>query len=277
LEYTEPMQNIHVDVDLARRLEQSISLAPMPTASDVESFVCGPFRTWLMSYTDNHELNYAMPVAPTDQEMLGSALDVLRAEFAVRRRVLRIEFVEELWPGLADALLRAGLHEAAREPLMACAKSRFTPVTAPGVSVTALAVDDGDADLAAFAAIREGQSMSRSPSGRAIAALRETLRAGSEVCALAHVDGRPAAAGRCILQSDELGEITSIVTLPQFRRRGVGATLVSYLIRQLIEAGGSIAWLNAANEQAVSVYARLGFRAIGSLLSYEDGVADRGT
>jgi ribosomal protein S18 acetylase RimI-like enzyme len=95
------------------------------------------------------------------------------------------------------------------------------------------------------------------------------LRSGSETCALASVDGRPAAAGRCIFQDGELGEITSIATLPEFRRRGVGATLVSFLIRQLIDAGGSIAWLNAANEQAVSVYARLGFRSTGSLLNYE--------
>ena len=84
------------------------------------------------------------------------------------------------------------------------------------------------------------------------------------------VDGRPASVGRCIAQRDGLGEITSIVTLPEFRRRGAAATVVSVLLRGLFDSGRNIGWLNAANEQARSVYASLGFRTIGSLLNYEE-------
>ena len=47
--------------------------------------------------------------------------------------------------------------------------------------------------------------------------------------------------------------------------------MVSFLIRELIDTGRTIAWLNAANDQARSVYARLGFRSIGRLLNYEEG------
>ena len=49
--------------------------------------------------------------------------------------------------------------------------------------------------------------------------------------------------------------------------------MVSFLIRELIDTGRTIAWLNAANDQARSVYARLGFRSIGRLLNYEEGHA----
>jgi len=263
---------VTAEIELARRLEQSISLAPPPTSSGVESIACGAFRAWLVSYTSNHEANYAMPVAPMHPDQVSAAIDDLRAVFAARSRTLRIEFVEELWPELGTALQRAGLHLVAREPLMACAKTEFTPAPALGVNVRALSIDDADADLAVFVRIREQRPMdgSRPVSERAVAAVRETLRAGAETCAIATIDGRPAAAGRCIFQSDGLGEITSIVTLPEFRKRGVAGALVSFLIGGLIERGGSIAWLNAANEQARSVYARLGFRSIGSLVNYED-------
>ena len=107
-------------------------------------------------------------------------------------------------------------------------------------------------------------------SAQAIAALRATLRDGSQCCALGSVSGRPAGVGRCLFEEDGLGEISSIVTLSEWRRRGVAASVVSLLIRQLIETGRSIAWLNAANEQARALYAGLGFRSIGSLLNYED-------
>jgi predicted GNAT family acetyltransferase len=45
---------------------------------------------------------------------------------------------------------------------------------------------------------------------------------------------------------------------------------VTVLLRGLFASGRDIGWLNAANEQARSVYARLGFRSIGSLLNYEE-------
>jgi len=84
------------------------------------------------------------------------------------------------------------------------------------------------------------------------------------------IDGRPAAVGRWIAQDGSLGEIAGIVTLPEFRRRGAAATIVSVLLRGVFASGRNIAWLNADNEQARSVYAKLGFRTIGSLLNYEE-------
>ncbi len=100
--------------------------------------------------------------------------------------------------------------------------------------------------------------------------LRETLRIGEETSVLGTIDGRPAAVGRWIAQADGLGEIVGIVTLPEFRRRGAAATIVSALLRGVFASGRDTAWLNADNEQARSVYAKLGFRSIASLLNYEE-------
>jgi len=260
------------EIELARRLEQSISRAPAPTSGAIESVTCGPFRVWFATYTDNRELNYAMPVTPTGSDALRAAVEALRAVFAARTRTLRVEFVEEVWPDLAAALQRSGLHLKAREPLMACTKDEFVPVMASGVSVRALSAEESDAELAVFLQINDGRPTdgSRPVSAKAVAALRDDLRTTLGTFASASIDGRPAGAGRCLFQQDGLGEITGIVTLPEFRNRGVAATLVSDLLRRLFESGRSIAWLNAANEQARSVYARLGFRSIGSLLNYEE-------
>jgi predicted GNAT family acetyltransferase len=259
-------------IALARKLEQSISLAPMPTGTGVESVNCGTFRAWFTSYTDNPQLNYAMPVALTDPTELGAQVDALRALFAARARKVRVEFVEELWPALAAALQRAGLHLQAREPLMACMKSEFAPAAAPGVSVRLLSADGSDGELAAYLHIADERPAdgSRPVSDKAVALLRETLNSGDTTCAIGTIDGRAAAVGRCIAQDDGLGEITSIVTLPEFRRRGAAATVVSELLRGLFASGRNIGWLNAANESARSVYAKLGFRSIGSLLNYEE-------
>lgn len=259
-------------VALARRLEQSISLAPAPTTPGVESVRSGCFRVWFNEYTDNPQLNYAMPVTPIGPAAFGVAVEGLRALFASRARRVRVEFVEELWPGLAEALQQAGLHLQAREPLMACSRMEFVPADADDVSVRTLSADDSDADLAAYLHIADERPAdgSRPVTNEAIGVLRETLRLGEETSVIGTIDGCAAAVGRWIAQEDGLGEIVGIVTLPEFRRRGAAAKIVSVLLRGVFATGRDIAWLNADNEQARSAYAKLGFRTIGSLLNYEE-------
>ena len=260
-----------VDIELARRLEQSISLAPMQ-AHEAETVTCGPFRAFFEPHTDNRQLNYTMPVAPMPAAReFDVSIESLRTLFAQRSRTLRCEFVEELWPGLAMELERTGLHLQAREPLMACSVNEFIPSLVSAVDVRALAAEDPVGDFVAFMQIRDTLPADRERriSEKSIARLRETLNLSHGRFALATIAGQPAGIGRCIFQAAGLGEITGIVTAPAMRRRGVAAAVVSFLLNELFGSGGNIAWLNAANEQARAVYARLGFRSIGSLLNYE--------
>jgi predicted GNAT family acetyltransferase len=53
------------------------------------------------------------------------------------------------------------------------------------------------------------------------------------------------------------------------RRRGVAATVTSFVVGQYLAQGGTLAWLSAANETARRVYARLGFQAIGTQVAYQ--------
>jgi predicted GNAT family acetyltransferase len=260
-------------LELARRLEQSVSLGPAPWADTVSA---GCFRAFFSPHSPYAELNYAMPVAlPAQSGDLAAAVEDLRHLFAARRRTLRVEFVEELWTGLADVLERAGLTLAAREPLMACAPAEFQPAAAPGVAVRALVAGDPDAALAAFIAIRDEEELEErgrmgQPQREEIAQLRQAIGTSGGWFALGRLDGEPAGTGRCQASGDGLGELTAIVTVRALRRRGVAATVTSYLVRQHFANGGTLAWLSAANVEARAVYVRVGFREIGSLLNYEE-------
>jgi hypothetical protein len=171
----------------------------MPTGTGLESLNCGAFRAWFTAYTDNPQANYAMPVAPTEPAAFGAEVEALRTLFGSRVRKLRVEFVEELWPGLAPALQRSGLHLQAREPLMACTRSEFTPVVAPGVSVRLLGAGGSDSELAAYLHIADERPAdgSRPVPDKAVARLRQMLSSGNETCAIGTIDAR-ARGGRTV-------------------------------------------------------------------------------
>jgi ribosomal protein S18 acetylase RimI-like enzyme len=252
---------------LARRLEQSVSLGPQPPDREVVNV--GPFRAFFAPHTDEPQLDYVMPVTP-----LGSAGDVaaaaadLRRLFAERKRVLRFEFFQALWPALPALLEQAGLHLEAAEPLMFCAPADLVPVSAPGVTVRLLEARTPDAELAIYLSIRDEDP--DPPAAEELTWLRGALQAGRGSFALARLDGVPAGTGRCLPLGGGLGEITAIVTLEPLRRRGVAATLTSYLVRHHFDAGGTLAWLNAADARAQVVYHRIGFRDLDTLLNYTD-------
>jgi GNAT superfamily N-acetyltransferase len=254
-----------------RQIEQSVSLAVAPDMA-VEVTECGVFRAFLSLHTAYPELNYAMITAmPAPGHTLATEVATLRSVFVDRQRRLRLEFVEELWPELTQAVEHAGLRLVNREPLMTCTPASFQPITAPGVHVRFLSPKSDDADLSAYLTIRDEQE---GPSDSAeISRLRAALEKGRGWFALACVDDAPAGTGRCAISGEGLGEITAIVTRAELRRRGVAATTTSALVREYFSPGGTLAWLTAASEAAGSVYRRIGFGTVGHLLNYEDPIA----
>jgi ribosomal protein S18 acetylase RimI-like enzyme len=252
---------------LARRLEQSVSMGTPPPGIEVVSV--GPFRAFFAPHNAMPELNYAMPVAPLGAaDSAAAAVRTLRRTFADRGRALRFEFCQALWPDLPGILEQAGLHLTSAEPLLYCAPDDLIQVRAPGVTVRLLSPTDPDADLATYFMIRD--EIAGPPPAADIARLREALRVGRGYFALAALDGVPAGTGRCLPLGDGLGEITAIVTVEALRRRGVAATLTSFLVRHHFDAGGTLAWLNAADARAQAVYHRIGFRDLDTLLNYMD-------
>jgi ribosomal protein S18 acetylase RimI-like enzyme len=256
-------------LDFLRQLEQSVSLAP---ATDAEAVVNGPFRAFFSPFTAEPQLNYAMPIAlPEAPDGFVEALAALRQVFASRQRRLRLEFTEELWPSLAQAARQAGLDLVEREPLMICRPVEFQPAPPSGVSVALLTAQASDETLTGFARLRAEVFDDAPPPGvESLLRLRQAVQADHDWYALATLDGRFVGSGRCDASGNGWGEITAIVTHPDFRQRGVAAAVTSLLVRQMIDSGSTLAWLSAANPTAQRVYARLGFRIVGNLLNYEE-------
>jgi predicted GNAT family acetyltransferase len=96
-----------------------------------------------------------------------------------------------------------------------------------------------------------------------LAAMRERMVKGLTVTALADVNGRAVAAG----SHNPIGGATEIVgvgTLPALRRRGLGAAVTSVLVEDALSRGISHVLLSAGDDAVARVYARLGFRVVGT-------------
>lgn len=203
-----------------------------------------------------------------------------------RQRELRvpeaIEWVEELAPTLGELAVSTGL-ELHRHPLMHLAPEDFRPMRAPdGVRVRAVSAEDDLATTDAIAKVAFSNpgtdvgtvddaalpTVVAGPEPWPLAFVRERVMRGHTVTVVAELDGRPAAVG----SHNPVGEATEIVgvgTLPAFRRRGLGGAVSSVLVEDALDRGISLVLLSAGDDTVARVYARLGFRVVGSAGSAE--------
>jgi ribosomal protein S18 acetylase RimI-like enzyme len=216
-------------------------------------------------------LNYAMPDGPLDDvKRVGDAVGRLREDFQSRDRVLRFEFIGEMWPTLPSALEDAGLVVQAVQPLMACGPRDFRPFLSSVVQVAMLGAVDRD--LLAIVLDVQARGFGDGPSSPTSEAVDRVARdiVGERRCvALGTIEGEPAGAGALTVNGDT-AEVVGVATLPEFRRRGVAASVCSQLVDEYFKRGGEVAWLSAADEDVQKVYEKIGFRVVGSLLNYID-------
>jgi ribosomal protein S18 acetylase RimI-like enzyme len=237
---------------------------------------CGPFRALLDPSTDMIWVNYAVPIgAIGDGQAATAALADLRLVFAEHRRRPRFEFNALPWPALPGLLERAGFELHARHPLMVCTPATFRAFAAPGVVVRMLGSDEPEATLAAMTIQSESfGGPPEPPPPDELDRLRGQLRTGALCYALATLDGAPAGAGSTA-PIDGVAELGGIATSPALRRRGVAASLTSFLTAQLFAQGGKLAWLSAGDAAAQAVYERVGFAVADTRLNYIE--PDEGT
>jgi ribosomal protein S18 acetylase RimI-like enzyme len=255
-------------LELLRRLEDSVKGDP---PSDVEVVDYPPFRAWLNRSTNWPDLSYAMPVEPLGSApIVADSVARLRAVFAARERVLRFEFVDQLWPTLSSALESSGLIVEAIEPVLACWQTEFLPHASPPVNVTPL--DPADtATLETFLAVQNEVFAhgARYVSAADVERLAWQLREGWRFGVLGAVEGTPVGTAE-LTPTGQIGEIVGVATLENHRRRGVAATLCSHLVGEYFGRGGETAWLSAADDVARKVYEKIGFRVVGALRNYTD-------
>ena len=80
---------------------------------------------------------------------------------------------------------------------------------------------------------------------------------------MAETDYGPVAAGA----HQPVGGVTEIVgvaTLPAMRRQGLGGAVTGALVEDALAHGAETVFLSAGSDEIARVYARLGFRQIGT-------------
>jgi ribosomal protein S18 acetylase RimI-like enzyme len=225
---------------------------------------------------------YARPRRGSRPPVTAADIRAVRA----RQRELVIpesfEWIEQAAPEMAAAAEEGGL-EVWTHPLMVLAGPAPVPPLPPGVTVRIVAPDDAELDrvwavpAVAFshpgtstgeAGAAERDKIAADHDGRTIAMLRERLRSGQSVLAAAFGPDGPLAAGSC-QAVDNVAEITGVGVLPSERRQGLGAAVTALLAADAARRGVQTIFLSASDGAVARVYARIGFRAIGTAMIAE--------
>jgi ribosomal protein S18 acetylase RimI-like enzyme len=215
------------------------------------------------------------PVTPAD----------IRAVRARQRELIipeSFEWIEQSAPEMAAAAAEAGL-EIQQHPLMVLAGPARVPSLPPEVTVRIVAPEDPELDrIWAVPAVAFGHpgtavgevgaaerdKIAADHDAGTIAMLRERLRSGQSVLAAAFGPAGPLAAGSC-QAVDGAAEITGVGVLPTDRRQGLGAAVTALLARDALDRGVDTVFLSASDEAVARVYARIGFREIGTAMIAE--------
>lgn len=230
----------------------------------------GPFVATIHPTSDMLWLNHVVPAGGlTDRSFCVEHFEELRRVYQARGRVLRFEFLEGLWPGLGPALEQWGMELQGRMPFMICRRGELKVVAAPGVEVQWLTAGDDDALLAEFA--RTGKRSFGDDAAviepHEVAELRAKLAGERYRCTIGRIDGQMVGVGTMVVLGEELA---GVGTLPEYRRRGVAATVSSVLVADHFRRGGELVWLSAGDTAAHDAYAKIGFGDAGVQLNYMD-------
>jgi ribosomal protein S18 acetylase RimI-like enzyme len=192
------------------------------------------------------------------------------------------EWIEQTAPEMAAAAAGAGL-EVHTHPLMVLTTPPQAPPRPPSVTVRVVAPEDPELDRiwavpavafghpgtsAGEAGPAERDKIAADHDGGTIEMLRERLRSGHSALAAAFGPDGPVAAGSC-QAVDGIAEITGVGVLPSSRRQGLGAAVTALLARDALDRGVDTVFLSASDDAVARIYARIGFRTVGTAMIAE--------
>jgi N-acetylglutamate synthase-like GNAT family acetyltransferase len=190
-----------------------------------------------------------------------------------------LEWLHDLNPDLIGLAEEAGL-AVLRAPLMVLDGGRV-PAAVPGVRLLDPGAADLAVDLAACDAVasvgfsapgtgggtagptERDAAYARLSTGR-LRAERARLGAGLAARALAETAEHGVAACGQYQRAGDVVEIVGVATLPAARRRGLASAVTAALAHRALADGAAVVFLSAAAEEVARIYARLGFRRIGT-------------
>ena len=229
------------------------------------------FTLFLHPTDPSPDSNYALPDI-TSPDDLADALGRLRQACASHDRLPRVMFVEGYAPHLAAGLHAHGFVESARAPLLICTIETVRPPQAPpGLTIAIL---DERAEDWAVRAHLEVHARGFEPLGSESFNDEEVQRFRRDLGVIraytAYLDGVAVAAATSLPPYGGVAELVGITTLVPFRRHGIGGSLAAAATRQAFAENVDTVFLVAADQQAGRVYARVGFQAGDTLLTYDD-------
>jgi ribosomal protein S18 acetylase RimI-like enzyme len=266
------------DYEVVERIDSFCDAVPRRRARADE---CGPLVLFVP--TGPGWPYYARPRRGSRPPVTATDIRAVRA----RQRELIIpqsfEWIEQITPEMAAAAADAGL-EVQSHPLMVLTEPARTPAPLPaGITVRVVAPEDQELDriwavpTVAFshpgtavgeAGVAERDKIAADHDGGTMAMLRERLRSGHSVLAAAYGPDGPLAAGSCQAM-DGVAEITGVGVLPASRRQGLGAAVTALLALDAVDRGVETVFLSASDDEVARVYARIGFREIGTAMIAE--------
>jgi ribosomal protein S18 acetylase RimI-like enzyme len=211
---------------------------------------------------------YARPRLGLEHEFTASEVEAVR----VRQRELGVpeafEWVHETTPSLRGFFDG----EVLEAPLMVLDRAGWRP---PETTAT-IRILGPDDDLATFRAVQDvafthggtdpgpqGIAERDAQERRDPAFVAQRIRDRLSVAAVAEIAGGQVAAG---MHQPVAGvtEIVGVATLPAVRRQGLGGAVTGALVEDALAGGVETVFLSAGSEAVARVYARLGFRRIGT-------------
>jgi ribosomal protein S18 acetylase RimI-like enzyme len=106
-----------------------------------------------------------------------------------------------------------------------------------------------------------------------VVGVRDRAAAGTYVTAVVTSPTEGMLASGVLMRDGDTAEIAGVATLPSARRRGYASQLTATLARRAIAGGVSLIFLSASSDDVARLYARVGFRRIGTACIAEPAAA----
>jgi ribosomal protein S18 acetylase RimI-like enzyme len=90
------------------------------------------------------------------------------------------------------------------------------------------------------------------------------MRSGHRAQAVASTSAQGILATGALQVAEGAAEVVGVATLPTARRRGLGGAVTAALARHALDTGAELVFLSAASVDVARVYARIGFRHVGT-------------
>ncbi len=260
-------------------LDAYLDAAPRPDSDVVQA---GPFTLFVSRTPWSY---YARPTLGEDRPLTAADLSVLADACARQGVALSMEWIHEVHPELADLAAASGL-EIESHPLMRAERDELESAVGPGPvdGVPLRVAGSGDRALLAGRAVAdvafgaggtqvgpqcgaERDAVQRRLSPELVAHLDDRAARGLTVTVVAEADGVVAVGSHQPM--GELTEVVGVATLPCARRRGLASAVTMALARDAFAAGVGTVLLSAQDGAVADLYARIGFRRVGTACAAE--------